>query len=429
MKRIDLGRLSSMGARGVASITDQGATAAVSFLASVFIGRHLGAEPLGVYAITNVFVTLIRSLQTCLVLEPMSVYGPRRKVEEKKAYFGFLLGLETLWVGIMVTLMLLCSTIARGLGRIDPPLFEALMASGLFAFLICFQYFLRRQFYMDLRQYLAMIQSLSFLALVAAGFALMWRFDGWTVVDIYLLLAACSVVVCVVQGGRFWRLLGRPDADARRTYTHEHWSYGKWLLLTVPLGIATYQGYFFIVGVLISTEAAGHLKAVDTLVAPFFQVAIGLSLMLTPMAARKIDSLSVAAQKRYALQVSAPLIGLALIYGLVIYFGGEYALRALFGDDIIETVALIKVMAFVPLFSATPMPAGIMLSALRRAKLRFISQSIAVAGTVTVGVPLVFAHGLIGAAYGLVLTEILFTIGQWGCLFWVWRNETRLQPA
>lgn len=429
MRRINLGRLSSLGARGVASIADQGATAAVSFLASVFIGRHLGAEPLGVYAITNVFVTLIRALQNCLVLEPMSVYGPRRKIEEKTAYFGFLLGLEALWVGVLVSLMMLGSTLAWGLDQIDAPLFEALIASGLFAFLICFQYFLRRQFYMDLRQYLAMIQSLSFLALIAVGFAAMWRFDGWTVVDIYLLLSACSVLVCVIQGGRFWRMVGKPGADARRQYAGEHWSYGKWLLLTVPLGIATYQGYFFIVGTLVSTEAAGLLKAVDTLVAPFFQVAIGLSLMLTPMAARKIDSLSVAAQKRYALQVSAPLVGLAVVYGLVIYFGGAFALTALFGDEVVDAIALIEIMAFVPLFSATPMPAGIMLAALRRAKLRFYSQAIAVAGTVFVGVPLVMTHGLIGAAYGLVLTEILFTIGQWSCLFWVWRQEARLQPA
>lgn len=429
MKTFNLGRLVSIGARGGASIADQGAAAAVSFLASVFIGRHIGAEALGIYAITNVFVTLIRAFQNSIVLEPMSVYGSRRRVEEKAAYFGFLIGFETIWVGFLAILLVLGSTVAWVLGRIEAPVLYALYAGGVFSFLICFQHFLRRQFYIELRQYLAMIQSLAFLLLVAAGFAGMWWLDGWTVVDVYILLCTCSVIVCVVQGGRFWRSVGVPDRAQRRQYTGEHWSYGKWLLLTVPLGIVTYQGYFFIVGSLVSTEAAGLLKAVETLIGPFLQVSIGLSLMLTPMASRNIDRMSVAAQQVYALQISVALVGLAVIYSAFVYFGGEYALRALFGDEVEGAFPLIKIMAFVPVFSATHVPAGIVLSALRRSKLRFISQMMSVAGTAFVGVPLVIAYGAIGAAFGFVLTGVLFTIGQWSCLFWLWRRQARLQPV
>ncbi|MGZ9033929.1 MAG: hypothetical protein ACXW25_05900, partial [Rhodospirillales bacterium] len=106
MSSIDVRRFLNLGARSVASIADQGATAAISFLASVFIGRHMGAEPLGIYAITNVFVALIRALQSSLLLEPMSVYGPRRQEEEQAGYFSFLIGLGTVWVGGLVLLMI-----------------------------------------------------------------------------------------------------------------------------------------------------------------------------------------------------------------------------------------------------------------------------------------------------------------------------------
>lgn len=429
MKKPIVGRLVSIGARGVASITDQGASAAVGFLASVFVGRLIGAEALGIYAITNVFVMLIRAFQNSLILEPMSVYGAQRKVEEKAVYFGFLIGLELVWAGLLVILLVLGSIVAFILGRIEAPILYAMIASGVYAFLLCFQYLLRRQFYIDLQQYLAMIQSLSFLLLIVVGFAFMWRAEGWTVVDVYILLSVCSVIVCLVQGGRFWDRTALPDLVQRRRYTAEHWSYGKWLLLAVPLGIATYQGYFFIAGSLISTEAAGLLKASDTLVAPFFQVSVGLSLMLTPMAARVIDRMSVAAQTAYALRISLPLLALAAIYGGIVYFAGEYALRALFGEQIEGAFPLIKIMAFVPIFNTMAMPAGIILSALRRAKMRFISQVLAVSGTFLIGVPLVITHGLIGAALGFVLTGVLFTIGQWGCLFWVWRRQPKSLPA
>lgn len=418
-----------MGARGGASIADQGAAAAVSFLASVFIGRHIGAEALGIYAITNVFVTLIRSFQNGLVLEPMSVYGSRRKDDEKPAYFGFLIAFETIWVGFLSILLMLGAVVAWLYGSIEAPALYAFIAGGVFSFLICFQHFLRRQFYIELRQYLAMLQSLSFLLLIAVGFAGMWWFDGWTVVDVYILLCTCSVLVCVVQGGRFWRNVGVPDRAQRRRFTGEHWSYGKWLLLTVPLGIVTYQGYFFIVGSLVSTEAAGLLKAVETLIGPFLQVSIGLSLMLTPMASRNIDRMSIGAQKIYALRISTALVGLAVVYSAVVFFAGEFALRALFGSEIEAAFPLIKIMAFVPVFSATHVPAGIVLSALRRSKLRFFSQMMSVAGTAFIGIPLVIAYGNIGAAFGFVLTGVLFTIGQWSCLFWVWRRQAQLQPV
>lgn len=431
MNKIAFARLLSMGGRGAASIVDQGASAAVGFLASVFIGRLIGAEALGIYAITTVFVMLIRAFQNSLILEPMSVYGAQRKIEEKASYFGFLIAIETLWAGLLVLLLMVGSTIAWAVGRIETPMFYALLASGVYAFLICFQYLLRRQFYIDLRQYLAMIQSMSFLALIIAGLAVMWQVEriAWTVVDVYILLSICSVVVCVIQGGRFWNSTAIPNVTERRQFTGEHWSYGKWLLLAVPLGIATYQGYFFIVGSLVSTEAAGLLKAVDTLVAPFFQVSVGLSLMLTPMASRVIDRMNTAAQMAYALRISISLMSLAVIYGGLVYFGGEYALRALFGEQIAGAFPLIKIMAFVPILSTMAMPAGIILSALRRSELRFFSQTLAVSGTILIGVPLVIANGLIGAAFGFILTGMLFTLGQWGCLLWVWRRQPKSLPA
>lgn len=429
LKRIPFRRLANLGARGLASIADQGATAAISFLASVFIGRKLGAEPLGIYAITNVFVTLIRSLQNSIVLEPMSVYGPRRTREEQRGYFSFLLGLENAWVGGLMLLMMAGAALVWAAGRIETDVLYAFLAGAVFAFLSCFQYFLRRQFYIEFRQYLAMVQSLSFLLLVAVGFAVMYRFDGWTLIDVYVLLCGCSVVVCVVQGGRFWHRLTRLNAADIRRYAREHWSYGKWVLLTVPIGLVTYQGYFFFVGSLVSTEAAGHLKAVETLIAPFSQVAMGLSLMLIPMVSRNIDQMSLAEQRARALRLSIPLFALAIVYAAAVYFGGEYALRALFGEHIEDAVGIVKIMAFVPLFLAAPMPASVFLSALQRANMRFYSQTTAAIGTMLVGVPLVVLYGLHGAAAALLFSQVLFSAGQWGCLFWVWRRHASPRPT
>ncbi|MBL8659425.1 MAG: hypothetical protein JNM75_06675, partial [Rhodospirillales bacterium] len=159
-----------------------------------------------------------------------------------------------------------------------------------------------------------------------------------------------------------------------------------------------------------------------TLVAPFFQVVMGLGLMLIPMAAREIDRMSQARQWAYVLRLTAAMIGLSVIYGGAIYFGGEFAIGFLFGTQIEGAYVLIRIMALVPFFVAVALPPSIMLSALRQANLRFVTQCLAVVGTLAIGVPLVVVCGLPGAAYGLLVTEVLHAIGQWGCLIWWWRR-------
>ncbi|HRK94894.1 MAG TPA: hypothetical protein PK694_01115 [Rhodospirillales bacterium] len=411
----------------MASIADQGAAAAISFVASVFIGRHMGAEALGIYAITNVFVILIRAFQNSLVLEPMSVFGAKKSVQEMPTYFGFLLAMEGATVGGSTLLLALGSAAAYGAGYIERNLLYALLAAAVYANLLCFQYFLRRQFYIEQRQYLATIQSVTYLVLVIAGLAAMWWLSDLSVVDVYVLLSISSLGVCVVQGGRFWQRLARPARDDVSRYREDHWTYGRWVLLGVPLAILTYQGYFFIVGALISAEAAGHLKAVDTLVAPFAQVAIGLSLMLVPMTSRGIGSMSLRAQQVHAIRMGLPLLGLSVIYGGAIFLGGEYALKALFGSGIEEALSLVQIMAFVPFLRALPQPAGIVLSALQRSNLRFFSQVLAAIGTFAVSIPLVLAYGLTGAAWGMLISLGLFALSQWACLLWLWRRMARKQ--
>ncbi|MDZ3836855.1 MAG: hypothetical protein U0S49_05705 [Rhodospirillales bacterium] len=424
-----LTRYLAVGARSGASIADQGATAAISFLASILIGRELGTEALGVYAITNVLVTLVRTLQDCLVLEPMAVFGPRQTAEERPRYFGFLLGLETIWVGLLTTLIAAGSAIAWAAGGIEPDLFHTIAASCVFSFIFCFLYFRRRQFYVELRQFRALAQSLWYLLLVVGAFAALLFVDGWSVVHVYVLLSACSATACIAGRDRVNHRFSRPSTAEIRRYAGDHWSFGKWVLLAAPLGMATYHGYFWVMGALVSTEAAGLLKAAEALVAPFFQVAMGLGLMLIPMAAREVDRMSPSQQWDYAIRLLLPLLGVAAVYGIAVYLGGEFALRALFGGGIEAAFPLVEIMAVIPFFVVAPLPAAVVLSALRRANMRFISQCIACAGTLLVGLPLVYQYGLMGGAVALVVTEVLFAVGQWGCLFWLLHRGSKAEPA
>lgn len=417
-----------MSSRGMASIADQAAAAAINFAVSIFIGRHLGVDALGLFAITNVFVLLVRALQNSIVLEPMAVFGPRRSAEEYPRYFGFLAGLEGVSVLIFSILFAAGSAAAYALDLIARDLFHVMLASCVYVNFLSFQFFLRRQFYVDHRQYFASIQSMSYLLLVIAGLGALWRVEGLSVVDIYTLLSACSLLVCVVQGGRFWSTMAKTTPTEMWSYWRDHWSFGKWILLSVPFGILTYQGFFAIVGFFISHEAAGLLKAAEVFIAPFAQIVIGMQLMLVPMASRNADNMSVPAQKRLAFRTGAAFIAVSAAYSALVYFGGQFFLVLLFGEKMREAVPLLWILAFIPLFRGLPMAAGVILTSRKQANLRFFSQSSSTLLTLIVCVPLIYYGGLTGAAIGMVVSQALYAATNWGCLFWLWRQD-RLRVA
>lgn len=428
VKKPKLTKLASFGGRAMASVSDQAAAAAVSFAVSIFVGRHIGVDALGIYAITNVFILLFRAFQNCLVLEPMSVFGPRQSGNYKE-YFGFLVGLEIVCVLFASIILAVGATVAQLLGFIQHDLFLAMLASCVYLNFLCFQFFLRRQFYVDHRQYLATIQSFSFLLLIVAGLAALWQVEGLDVVDVYTLLTACSVVVCVVQGGRFWTQMAKPPAAGVRRYSHDHWSYGKWLLLAAPFAILTYQGFFAIVGFMISHEAAGLLKAAEVFIAPFTQIVIGLQLMLVPMASRNVDTMSLAAQKRHAIRIGLVFIAGALVYSGILYVIREYAIIRLFGEHMRDAIPILAILALLPIFRGLPMGAGVILASRKQANLRFISQASSTIISMIISIPLIYYGGVTGAAIGMVVSQAVYAATNWACLLWLWRRDHRLAVA
>jgi O-antigen/teichoic acid export membrane protein len=184
-----------------------------------------------------------------------------------------------------------------------------------------------------------------------------------------------------------------------------------------------YQGFFAFVGFALSPEAAGLLKAADTFIAPFAQVVIGMQMMLMPMTARNADTMSGTAQRKLALRISLVFLALSVAYSAIIYLAGEWALILVFGEAMREAVPLLAILAFLPLVRGLPMGAQIILSARKRADLRFISQVSASVLTVVACVPLIYHTGLTGAAVGMVLPQVIYAGGLWTSLLWLWRQD------
>lgn len=204
-----------------------------------------------------------------------------------------------------------------------------------------------------------------------------------------------------------------PSRHERNHYFSEHWHFGGWTLLTVPLSMACYQGYFFVSGGILSIEDAGYLKAADALVAPFSQVVIGVSLMFVPIVARRLDAMAGSTQVRFALRLCAGAFVIAAAYAGLVFLFGTDVIELVFGQHLAAAGEVVRAMALVPLFIAVGVPAGILLAAHRRPDLRFAAYGGASLITLLVGFILVALTGIQGAAWGLVLSQAALSAALW----------------
>jgi O-antigen/teichoic acid export membrane protein len=408
------GRVSSrIVVRGVASVVDQAAFGLITFVVSLFIGRLMGADALGLYATTNALFLLLFSVYNSALLEPMSVFGPRRTPAERRTYRGFLL------LGHLAFVAGLVATSAAAIGlwawAAAPPavVLHALIATVLYATVITYQWLLRRHWYIESDILSATLQSCLYMFVVLCGLYLLRERPQVEVADIYGVLVLTGVVICAGQSLRLKGVIAMPSRREIRRFSREHWRYGRWVLAGAPLYVCSLHGYYFLAGLMLSIEEVGYLKAAETMIGPFSQIVTGLTMMMLPMTAARIDGMSDEERRRHLLRMLLVLAAAAAGYGTVLVIFGDALVRLAFGDAMGPAAALLPIFAVNALIWAIAEPAFIVLSAVKRPDLFFRSFGIATLSVLTIGPLLMTWIGIEGGALGLMVSWLVLATSQW----------------
>ena len=414
------------GGRAAASIGDQGSTAATSFLTSMFVGRMLGPEMLGIYAMTDVIVRLLRALSLSALLEPMSIYAPRRSGTELGAYLCFLVVAELVLIGSLTLLLVLASLVWEAIGDIDATVLSAIVAALFYSNVILFQSLIRRQFYIENQPFKALVQSIANLVLVIAGFAGFWYFGGANLVTIYIMLSVTGAIVCTIQAFRLFHRLKRPTTVQRRAFTRETWAYARWNIVSNAIAQFSTSGVILLAGAMLPIEAAGYLKVNETIIAPFLQVVVGLNLLMLPMVSKRIDIMTPGHKRRDIIRFSIATLVVAVPYSAVMLIFGSWMIRAGFGADLMPAAPLLLVYASIPIFDALNNPPTIFLSAEGRSDLKLLPNCLRALLTLAVGVPLIWSFDVTGAAWARAITAFAGMAASWACIYWLWRRRPQL---
>ena len=418
--RAPLRRVLGWASRGIGSIADQAASGAITFLVSLLIGRFIGADGLGLFAVTNVAFLFIASLYNGALLEPFSVFAPRRTEGERAAYRGFIArGAAAVIAGMSIPVALALASWSLAATPGAGTLF-AFAGAGLSANVLLVQLVLRRHFYIEGQVPQAAAQSLACLILVAAALTLYVCAADASVAGVYVVLAGASAVVCAVQMPRFFRMSAAPTPAQARTFAAEHWQYGRWVLATAPLYVGAVQGYYLIAALLLPAEEVGYLKAAETMIGPFGQVAMGLTMLLLPLTARHMDRMSAGQRRRTLWKALGLFAGLGLAYAAALAGFGDLLLQLAFGPAIAAgATPLITLIAAVPVLWGAAITAGMVLAAMRRPEIVFASYLLAAMVMVSAGSLLMAACGITGAIIGLLASWLTLAATQLAAAWWI----------
>ncbi len=400
-----------LGSNQMASWAGQGLVSAVNFVVLIVLARSAGATELGYYAIGFSILVMAMVAQDSLVTRPYAIQmfkqpeGPAAHAFGALT-FGFILSL-LMSVGIAAcgTLMLVLNFGSEFSGPI--------MVIGAIVPLVLTRDFARRFCFANLRmrEALALDAGASLLQLFClATFAWQGMLGASTA------LASIGVAGAISAG--CWLTLNRRAfrraAGAAGKAARQSWSLGKWLISSQLF--LQLQGYavHWITLIVAGAAATGIYVACLSIVGLSNPFLFGLFNALTPQFVRTLKDQGEYGLRRAAFR-GARVIGAVMgAFALLLGLGGGLLMSYLYpGLDFTGGSQVLILLASSAAVAALGAPATIALSALERGRaMAALSLAICCAGAVTVWI-LLLEWGLVGAAIGILATEVLGTLARW----------------
>ena len=380
----------------------------------IIIARSTNVSELGLYAIGNSIVVMLLTIQDSLITRPYSIqiFKPAG-TPEQHGFSALLLS----WMLAALTVIAVVATALVFARRADG--WNTAMFALTIAFvapMALFREFGRRYSFANLKMYRAFaVDAVAALAILGPMFYLGWigRLNA---------MAAMAVIGCGAGlSGTLWFLRRRRAFRFSRQALNEtfrqSWKLGKWLLCS-QLAMQ-FQGYaiHWLCLLLLGAAVTGTYAACLSVVALANPFLYGFFNLLTPKSVRTLKDKGAAGLARQVFRDSFLLTGMMLAFTVFIYFAGETVMSLLYDGEayfnrgnILTVLSLASVAGAAGAFGG---PAAIALQSAERGR----AVAVIAIATAVVGMAsswfLVSAYGLTGAAWGLLVTEIVGAIARW----------------
>ena len=381
-------------ARGAWALADQGVVSLGNFLTAVVLARTLPLGDTGIFALVFGMLLFLNSLHQALVTYPLSVRGAASDGDRLRDLAGSSL-LCTLLLALPLSLGVIIIVGLSSRASLIPWAIAAML-------LWQFQETLRRGIMAHLRHREALVgDALRYLGQASVLWLLASR-GLLTLERTFVVIAATSLLAIVVQAMQL-----RPVLLVRRQVLalfREHWTLGRWVLLTGLVTIVTVQAMPWVLAYFHGNAEVARFWVLGQIMGVTNPVIISMAGLIVPAASAALagsGDLRGAAKKvglGFGLQGAVLLVP----FFLFVFVMPQLALRVFARDNgaylDLTTHLRLFVIAYFLTFPGHVMLA--LLNGLSRPRLAFVAQCAFSATTLLVSLPLAAAFGLTGAVWG-----------------------------
>ncbi len=407
--------------KGGLAVLEQGLFSGSNFLMGVLLARWMLATQYGAYAYTYAIFLFLSLIYQSIIFEPMAVFGCADYQHCLRGYHRTLLQLNTALSVLMVAALAVYALLTRG----EPGgLSGALMGMAIAGPCVLLSWLTRRSFYLKLKPGFPVVGAITYFICVIGGLFFLKHRGLISPFSAYLIMAAGALVASVILLLRLHWEFKSSDAPAPafRDTWRRHWTYGRWAVAASFVAWFPAYIYFPVLNHLSGLVPAAQLRSLMNLVVPVQQTYGALSIFLLAIAAgvqgrRGVDGLRPLVKKFALILVSG-----AVLYWLIVIPFRHQVFQILYGGKYMEVVELLPLIGISCLFWAAALAPTILLRALEAPSDVFWAQLGASISCVLFGIPMTWAYGLRGVAWGLVVSNaVAFLI----CMYLLRRRVAR----
>jgi O-antigen/teichoic acid export membrane protein len=396
----------------VLALADQAVVSAASFVTTVIIGRYADASELGAYAIAISVLASLYTTQGSLITLPFSIQR-HRPVGTPSEFAG-----SSLLQGVLLSSVAAGLLAVIGLGlRVGGAPSEAIaMTWALAAVTQCalLREFARRFAFTHLRvaHALALDGAVCAMQLAMIG-ALAWsgRMSALTALGALGLASGLA--------GLGWLYFARAEFAVHlaglRDAVKLGWGLGRWLF--VKQAITQVQDFitYWLSAAIAGAAVTGVFAACMSVVAFSNPVIFGLSNILAPRSVEAWRAGGGASLRRQAIRDVLLIVAVLIPFCVMVLLFGDDVMRLLYrSKEFVAPGATLGILALAAMAFAIGLPAGNALAAMERPRAIVVAASIGTVLTVGLVWWLLHARGLPGAAVGMLVGNVVGSLGLWG---------------
>ncbi len=393
---------------GMVAVVDQAITSVANFLTGVVLARALLPEGFGLYLLGLTVIILMLDLQTSITTTPYMVFRPQLPDVDRAGYLGSTLVSQVV-LSASVTLVLAGITLASHILGGGSDISSVTLALTFSIGFVLLRDFIRRVCFAHLQPRAALVIDSLVTVLQLSILLLLVALDVITVLRAFLVIGTVAGVVSLG-----WIVVNRHAIDIERVRVRRdiatNLRFGKWPLMSGLVWALAMYTYPWLLVAFHGSAAAGIWGAGLGVVALGNPLLLGLQNYLGPRISSDYAAggpSGLRASVRDGVTVLAMAIG--PFAAIVAVFGGVIV-TLVYGEPFAGNGDLVALLMLNMLISSVAFSYSRGLFALDRAKDDFTVNLVALGLMLTLGVGLAYAYGVIGAACGLIASNIAATL-------------------